>query len=100
MVMRRMRVRSRAHIKTASKAASETAAEAEAVSAAGPARPPDELASCCPDLDEWPMSWRYEERDVAPGRGMVECFKPFLRHLLGLGLSGKTLRRHRDNLWL
>ena len=42
----------------------------------------------------------YEDRDVAPGRAMVECFKPFLRHLLSRGLSGKTLRRHRDNLWL
>jgi len=31
---------------------------------------------------------------------MVECFKPFLRHLLGSGLSRKTLRKHRDNLWL
>jgi len=31
---------------------------------------------------------------------MVECFKPFLRHLLGLNLSGKTLHKHRDNLWL
>jgi len=31
---------------------------------------------------------------------MVECFKPFLRHLLSLGLSRKTLRIHRDNLWL
>jgi hypothetical protein len=25
------------------------------------------------------LRWRYEERDVAPGRQMVECFKPFLR---------------------
>jgi len=37
---------------------------------------------------------------VAPGRALVECFKPFLRHLLSLELSRKTLRRHRDNLWL
>ena len=42
----------------------------------------------------------YEERDVSPGQQMVECFKPFLRHLLSLGLSRKTLRKHRDNLWL
>ncbi len=31
---------------------------------------------------------------------MVEIFRPFLRHLLRLKLSGKTLRKHRDNLWL
>jgi hypothetical protein len=60
----------------------------------------DELAACCPDLDQWPGSWRYEGRDLSPGRQMVECFKPFLRHLLSLGLSRKTLRKHRDNLWL
>jgi hypothetical protein len=42
----------------------------------------------------------YEERDVSPGHQMVECFKPFLRHLLSSGLSHKTLRKHRDNLWL
>lgn len=42
----------------------------------------------------------YEERDLSPGQQMVECFKPFLRHLLSLRLSRKTLRKHRDNLWL
>jgi hypothetical protein len=42
----------------------------------------------------------YEERDLAPGQQKVECFKPFLRHLLSLRLSHKTLRKHRDNLWL
>lgn len=41
-----------------------------------------------------------EPRDLPPGRAMVECFAPFLRHLLSAGLAGKTLRRHRDNLWL
>jgi hypothetical protein len=70
------------------------------VVAAEPASADDELAAYCPDLDHWPASWRYEERDVAPGRQMVECFKPFLRHLRSLGLSRTTLRQHRDNLWL
>jgi len=41
----------------------------------------------------------YEERDLSPGQQMVKCFKPFLRHLLSLRLSRKTLRQHRDNLW-
>ena len=75
-------------------------ARAEAVVAANPAAADDGLAGSCPDLDDWPASWCYEARDVAPGRQLVECFKPFLRHLLSLGLSRKTLRRHRDNLWL
>jgi hypothetical protein len=59
----------------------------------------DALAAYCPDLEQWPKSWMYEARDVAPGEQMVECFKPFLRHLLSSNLSAKTLRKHRDNLW-
>ena len=31
---------------------------------------------------------------------MVECFKPFLRHLVSSGQSRKTLRSHHDNLWI
>jgi hypothetical protein len=41
-----------------------------------------------------------EARDLLPGQQLVECFKPFLRHLLSSRLSAKTLRKHRDNLWL
>jgi hypothetical protein len=75
-------------------------ADTQAVLAADQASADDELAAYCPDLDQWPTSWMYEDRDVAPGRQMVEYFKPFLRHLLSRGLSRKTLRQHRDNLWL
>lgn len=57
------------------------------------------LAAFVPDLADWPRSWRYEDRDIAPGEQTVACLIPFLHHLLGLGLSRKTLRRHRDNLW-
>ena len=60
----------------------------------------DGLATYCPDLEQWPSSWICEARDLAPSQQIVECFKPFLRHLLGSGLSSKTLRKHRDNLWL
>src|SRR5215472_6636059 len=74
-------------------AGSEVILQADAASA-------DELAACCPDIDQWPTSWMYEEVDLSPGRQMVECFKSFLRHLLSLKLSRKTLRKHRDNLWL
>jgi hypothetical protein len=41
-----------------------------------------------------------EARDLPHGEQIVECFKPFLRQLLDLNLSGKTLRKHRDNLWV
>src|SRR3954468_1814698 len=37
---------------------------------------------------------------TSPGRQVVEYFKPFLRHLLRSELSRRTLRKHRDNLWL
>jgi len=60
----------------------------------------DELAAYCPDLVEWPSRWQYEDRDELPGRQIVECFKPFLRNLLTTGLSSRTQRLHRDNLWL
>src|ERR1700719_1134756 len=60
----------------------------------------DDLAAYCPDLAEWPSSWRVETRDLPPGQQIVDCFKPFLRYLLTLGLSRKTLRKHRNNLWL
>jgi hypothetical protein len=83
-----------------SRADAKTMAEVQDVRAAHPASVDEALAAYCPDLDEWPANWRYEERDVAPGRAIVECFKPFLRHLLNLDLSRKTLRTHRDNLWL
>jgi len=59
----------------------------------------DALAAYCPDLEQWPRSWRYEERDVPPGEKIVEYLTPFLRHLLNSNLSRATLRKHRDNLW-
>src|SRR5271170_6610096 len=61
--------------------------------------PPDELIAQTSNLEQWPRSWMYEERDLSQGQQMVECFKPFLRHLLSAGPSRKTLRSHRDNLW-
>src|SRR3974377_2280229 len=60
----------------------------------------DSLAAYCPDLEQWPRSWRGEERDVPPGVKIVEYFTPFLRHLLNSNLSRATLRKHPDNLWV
>ena len=54
----------------------------------------------CPDLDQWPRSWAYEAGDIPAGQQIVHCFQPFLRHLLSLHLSRKTLRQHRDNIWI
>jgi hypothetical protein len=59
----------------------------------------DPLQAYCRDLDQWPRSWAYEASDIPAGRQMVECFRPFLRYLLSLPLSRRTLRQHRDNIW-
>ncbi len=58
------------------------------------------MQAYCPDLDQWPRSWSYEAGDIPPGEQIVHCFEPFLRHLLSLRLSRKTLRQHRDNIWV
>jgi hypothetical protein len=49
------------------------------------------------DADTWPRRWRVEDRDLRPGEQMLTLFKPFLLHLLSLGLARKTLRLHRDH---
>ena len=58
------------------------------------------LAKLCPDLDNWPQIWSYEEGDLVPGQQIVEFFKPFLHALMAKGLAAKTLRKHRDHLWM
>ena len=58
------------------------------------------LAQYCPDLQQWPERWQYEERDIAVGQRIVEFFKPFLLHMIGEKLATKTLHRHRDHLWM
>jgi len=58
------------------------------------------LAQYCPDLESWPQRWHYDEDDLPIGRDIVECLRPFLLDLLSRELTSKTLRRHRDNLWL
>ena len=58
------------------------------------------LAQYCPDLEQWPQRWRWDDCDLPAGQAIVEFFKPFLIHMLAEGLSPKTLRRHRDHLWL
>jgi hypothetical protein len=58
------------------------------------------LLKACPDLEEWPMRWRYDSADLAPGAALLEEFKPFLLDMLHSELAKKTFNRHRDNLWL
>ena len=41
-----------------------------------------------------------EEKDLPPGRRLVEYFLPFLLHLTKSGLSKRTIQNHVDNMWL
>ena len=65
-----------------------------------PAADSEALATLCPDLDNWPHTWRYQQCDIALGEGLLVCFRAFLLHLLDQDLATKTLRRHRDHLWM
>jgi len=65
-----------------------------------PASPLSALAPYRGNLHEWPSSWMGDDRDLAPGEELVECFTPFLLHLAQSGLSKKTVQKHIDNLWL
>jgi hypothetical protein len=58
------------------------------------------LASLCPDLENWPNTWRHEDADIALGERLLECFRAFLLHLLDEHLAKRTLQRHRDHLWM
>lgn len=51
-------------------------------------------------MDRWPDSWKYTEKDLQTGQGIVELFKPFVLHLGRSGKARRTIRRHIDNLWL
>jgi hypothetical protein len=62
--------------------------------------PPAVLLPYCRDLYQWPNRWMGEERDLPPGRRLVECFTPFLVDLAASGLSTRTIRKHVDNLWI
>lgn len=60
----------------------------------------DSLDRLCPDLAQWPLSWRVEAGDVIIGQCIIETLKPFLLDLLRQPLANKTLARHRDHVWL
>ena len=58
------------------------------------------LLTLCPDLPEWPQRWQMEPDDLLIGAQVVDVFRPFLRHLIRRDLAAKTLKNHRDNLWM
>jgi len=74
--------------------------EAEDTAIIGNAENDAALLAMCPDLPEWPQRWQMESDDLLIGKQIVEAFKPFLWHLIQRGLAQKTLKRHRDHLWM
>src|ERR1700694_6024847 len=46
---------------------------------------------CCKDLNDWPRRWMGFPEDIPPGEKIVECFRPFLHHLVQLQLAPKTI---------
>ena len=58
------------------------------------------LPACCRDIDEWPERWKGFPEDIAPGKQLVECFRPFIEHMVAEQLSPKTLRKHVSNIWM
>lgn len=58
------------------------------------------LDRLCPDLAQWPESWRIEPADLAIGQRIVAAITPFMIDLLTQGYAAKTLARHRDHLWM
>ena len=51
-------------------------------------------------MEPWPQSWKGSDADIPIGRGLVAEFKPFIAHLVSLGLTSKTVRRHLDSCWV
>jgi hypothetical protein len=51
-------------------------------------------------MDDWPDSWAGVAVDKPFGAGLVAELRTFVSHLQTLNLSGKTVRRHTDNLWV
>jgi hypothetical protein len=54
----------------------------------------------CRDIDEWPRRWMGFPEDLPPGERLVQCFRPFLHHLIQCQLSQTTLRKHVNNVWV
>lgn len=48
-------------------------------------------------MEPWPQSWKGSDADIPIGQGLVAELKPFIAHLVSLGLTSKTVRRHLDN---
>ena len=55
---------------------------------------------CLKELHQCPQRWMGFPEDIPAGEKIVECFRPFIEHLIQLSLSRKTVCRHVNNLWV
>jgi hypothetical protein len=39
------------------------------------------------------------EEDIPPGERLIECFRPFIEHLVSAEKSRRTIQEHVDNIW-
>lgn len=53
-----------------------------------------------PNFDKWPESWMRKKKDLEYGQALLPYFEYFLQDLYDKGLSRKTFRNYRDDLWL
>lgn len=58
------------------------------------------IKKICSDFDKWPDSWTISPEDDLYGQDILKVFVPFIQHLIGAGLTRRTVRCHMDNLWL
>jgi hypothetical protein len=51
------------------------------------------------DIDHWPSTWQMSSKDIAYGNKLIKLMKPFIIELAET-LSPRTVKKHKDNLWL
>jgi hypothetical protein len=51
-------------------------------------------------IDDWPRQWMGFPKDLPPGEHLVQCFRPFLHHLIERQFAQTTVRKHVNNLWV
>jgi hypothetical protein len=58
------------------------------------------LKEMVPDIDKWPESWMGTEKDLEYGKKLLPFMEKFIKYLIALGLSSKTLKEYVDWVWL
>ena len=51
------------------------------------------------DVDRWPDTWKVSSKDIVYGKKLLKLMKPFIVEM-EQSLSPRTVKMHKDNLWL